>query len=180
MALYSRVGIGRASFSAALASPCRSLTCHSRPYGVPFRLLSESRAPSSVFSICCSIPGRRRHTWSVAWRGSARVESDRAASTPTEDREIAVGRAGGGAPTSRDYSVGQPTTPSVYYLDIQHFGGVAERFNAPVLKTGGLTASWVRIPPPPSCVLHKCIYPNILRMRNTAHVPFHVPHYERV
>ena len=28
-------------------------------------------------------------------------------------------------------------------------GGVAERFNAPVLKTGGLRSTWVRIPPPP-------------------------------
>ena len=28
-------------------------------------------------------------------------------------------------------------------------GGVAERFNAPVLKTGVRKDSWVRIPPPP-------------------------------
>ena len=32
----------------------------------------------------------------------------------------------------------------------QPFGGVAERLNAPVLKTGmGESPSWVRIPPPP-------------------------------
>ena len=28
-------------------------------------------------------------------------------------------------------------------------GGVAERFNAPVLKTGVRKDTWVRIPPPP-------------------------------
>ena len=31
-------------------------------------------------------------------------------------------------------------------------GGVAERFNAPVLKTGGRKPTWVRIPPPPLVV----------------------------
>lgn len=32
---------------------------------------------------------------------------------------------------------------------VRDFGGVAERFNAPVLKTGVRKDSWVRIPPPP-------------------------------
>ena len=34
-------------------------------------------------------------------------------------------------------------------LRLERPGGVAERFNAPVLKTGGRKPSWVRIPPPP-------------------------------
>ncbi len=35
----------------------------------------------------------------------------------------------------------------------QSFGGVAERLNAPVLKTGmGESPSWVRIPPPPPLI----------------------------
>ena len=32
-------------------------------------------------------------------------------------------------------------------------GGVTERLNVPVLKTGeGATLPWVRIPPPPPCI----------------------------
>ena len=42
-------------------------------------------------------------------------------------------------------------TPTVArLLHLQRRGGVAERFIAPVLKTGnGASRSWVRIPPPP-------------------------------
>ena len=32
---------------------------------------------------------------------------------------------------------------------------MAERFNAPVLKTGGRKPSWVRIPPPPLSLFYK-------------------------
>ena len=39
----------------------------------------------------------------------------------------------------------EPGLPAV----VRDVGGVAERFNAPVLKTGVRKDSWVRIPPPP-------------------------------
>jgi hypothetical protein len=48
----------------------------------------------------------------------------------------------------------------------RRLGGVAERFNAPVLKTGGRKPSWVRIPPPPlasSRVFRCCVAPGSSR-----------------
>ena len=50
-------------------------------------------------------------------------------------------------------------------------GGVAERFNAPVLKTGVRKDSWVRIPPPPLSVIRNSMTRNDLRTNRGYGVP---------
>jgi hypothetical protein len=57
------------------------------------------------------------------------------------------GRRAGSTPPGAVASGWRPT--DLHALRLQEPGGVAERFNAPVLKTGGRKPTWVRIPPPP-------------------------------
>ena len=123
------------------SSSAWSTAPRSSPRWAPSSSASRSIAAARRRATSC---GTTSYTRASASSGT-RLRSERASSS------LSLGSRRSRAPASCSGGITRqrPSVLTASAYDV-HFGGVAERLNAPALKAGGgLGPSWVRIPPPP-------------------------------